>query len=385
MRPGLGNAATAAAARIDLLRRRLLAALPAAFAAGPLSAMAASATPPQRKRGSAVVDVRDHGARGDGMNDDTAALQRAIDALPEEGGTVEVPAGTYLIDPTRRPSLRSRMHLKLAPDAELKAKPNAEERAYVLMAALVSDVEISGGRILGERDGHLGNSGEWGHGIALYGAKRVTVRDINVSRCWGDGIAIGGKRAKPTDRREAAIPSEDIVLAGVVCTGNRRQGLTIGHSRDVRVYDSEFSDTAGTLPECGIDMEPDAPGDVHRVLIENCRVRGNHGSGIQVFRRVHDVTVRRCTIERNRGYGVLAVAAIDGVIDDNEIRDNGYNGVLMRTQTRNYRVSRNRFRANATRRRAGAKGAKVPVQAHIRRGENTSEISIADNQFMDGG
>jgi polygalacturonase len=384
----ISGPSNATRASIDLPRRQLLVALPAVFVAGPLWAAAQRTAPPQRKRGGAVVSVRDHGARGNGTSDDTDALQRAIDALPDEGGTVEVPAGTYLIDPTRRPSLRNRMHLRLAPDAQLKAKPNAEERAYVLMAALVSDVEISGGRILGERDAHLGSTGEWGHGIALYGAKRVTVRDIHISRCWGDGISIGGKRVNPKDKGEAPAPSEDVVLANVTCTGNRRQGLSIGHSRDVRVYDCEFSDTAGTKPECGIDMEPDAARDVERVLVENCRIRGNAGSGIQVFRRVRDVTIRGCTIEGNRGYGVLAVAAIDGVIEDNEIHDNGYNGVMMRAQTRNYQVSRNRFRANATRRRPGAaaaKGAKAPEQSHVKRGENTSEINIVDNQFLDGG
>lgn len=39
--------------------------------------------------------VRDFGARGDGMADDTAALQKAVAAAAKQGGTVWVPAGDY--------------------------------------------------------------------------------------------------------------------------------------------------------------------------------------------------------------------------------------------------------------------------------------------------
>ena len=44
--------------------------------------------------GGRVVNVREFGARGDGIADDTAAIQRAINAAPD-GSTISFPVGTY--------------------------------------------------------------------------------------------------------------------------------------------------------------------------------------------------------------------------------------------------------------------------------------------------
>jgi polygalacturonase len=58
------------------------------------SAASSTLVPPARARGAARIDVREHGAHGDGQQDDTTAIQAAIDALPPGGGTVHVPAGS---------------------------------------------------------------------------------------------------------------------------------------------------------------------------------------------------------------------------------------------------------------------------------------------------
>ncbi|HAO79638.1 MAG TPA: glycoside hydrolase, partial [Verrucomicrobia subdivision 3 bacterium] len=44
--------------------------------------------------GARIYDIRDFGAKGDGVTPDTKALQAAIDACSkDQGGTVLVPAG----------------------------------------------------------------------------------------------------------------------------------------------------------------------------------------------------------------------------------------------------------------------------------------------------
>jgi hypothetical protein len=57
--------------------------------------IAATAAWAQGKPG--MVNVRDFGAKGDGVTNDAAAIQRAIDALGAEGGAVYVPRGAYFI------------------------------------------------------------------------------------------------------------------------------------------------------------------------------------------------------------------------------------------------------------------------------------------------
>lgn len=369
---------------IDKARRRVLhgfalAAL-SVIPASVLLAVSTHASTAPRQRGGARIDVRSHGARGDGVHDDTRAFQDAIDALPPEGGTVQVPAGNYLLDPVRSVRLRSRMHLAMEPEARLIAKPNSAERAYVLSVQQVDDVEVSGGRIVGDRIAHTGTAGEWGHGVMVRGATGITVRNLHVSQCWGDGISIGG--AKAQDGR--IVPSRDVVIADVVCDGNRRQGLTIGRSRQVRVYRSQFVNTGGTLPGCGIDVEPDAGDIAQDVRIEDCLVRGNWGAGIQLYRRVSDASIRGCTIEENRGDGVVVIGAQDCIVSGNVIRRNGLAGVGLRRGARNILVGDNQFSGN--RRNAGrAKPApgKSAQSRHVTVAPETTSIRITDNHYQD--
>jgi len=310
-----------------------------------LPAHSGRAAAPSRQRGSTRLDVRRFGATGDGTTDDTSAFQRAIDALPDDGGTVHVPAGTYAIDATRKVRLRSRMHLDLAPDAVLVAIPNDAERAYVVLIQDASDVEVSGGSIRGERARHLGSTGEWGHGLTVRGASRVSIHDMRISECWGDGISIGSNPSRPG---RAVAPSEDVVVSRVACTNNRRQGLTIGRSRRVQVLDSEFSHTSGTAPAAGIDIEPDSgdPPDntgARDVLILRCRVHDNRGPGIQIFRRARGVRIEQCELYDNGNCGVLAVSARDTTIIANRMRDNRHQDVEVRGRSSGLLVKANRF------------------------------------------
>ena len=100
--------------RRDLLAR-------GALAGGALLPLAASARADTPAGGSGAYDVRAFGALGDGKADDTAALQTAVRACHAAGGgTVLVPAGTYLSRPFE---LLSFVTLALEAGATLLATP----------------------------------------------------------------------------------------------------------------------------------------------------------------------------------------------------------------------------------------------------------------------
>jgi polygalacturonase len=315
-----------------------------AGALGVAALLAPLSRPVRAVAGGTVIDVRSKGARGDGKRDDTAAFQAAIDALPDTGGTVRVPAGNYMIDATRSIHLRSNMKLEMADDAQLTALPNARKRYHVLKVWRVHDVQISGGRIVGDRDQHQGSEGEWGYGINISASRNVTVEGTHLSGCWGDGMWIGALGKGPTLEL-----STDVTVRNVVSTNNRRQGLSMGPCRHVRILDCTFSDTHGTKPEAGIDLEPQKQGPTSDVLIEGCTITGNRGCGVEIHKNVSALVIRRCTIRDNDGYGVLAVGMRDLWVDGNTITGNGLTGVTIAGRTRDAKITGNTLQSNGTR------------------------------------
>src|SRR3954470_24100583 len=181
-----------------------------------------------------VGHVRRYGAKGDGRTNDTAAFARATSAIAKVGsGQVVADAGTYLIDANIGAGggirLPSNCTLQLTKDATLQAIPNALTHYAVVYLEGVTNAHVVGGKIQGERDRHRGTAGEWGMGIWMNGARNCSARNTTISKCWGDGVYVGG--VEPVAGRE----STDILIDHVWCDENRRQGCSIVAAKGVRV------------------------------------------------------------------------------------------------------------------------------------------------------
>jgi hypothetical protein len=300
-------------------------------------------------RTSAGIDARDYGARGDGRTDDTAALQAALDAA-RPGVVLRIPQGRYLVDAGR--SLRPRPGSSIALDdgAVLQALPDDLERSAIIDLTNVGDVAIRGGRLVGNRAAHRGG-GEWGHGIRILSSSRISLSDIVIVDCWGDGVYVGA-----LGKAGAARPSQQVRLRRVTCGHNRRQGLSITVATDVVVDGCTFVDTRGTPPSSGIDIEPQRQGPARAIRVLRSTLSRNDGCGIECSGDVHDLAIDGCVIEGNRTHGILA-RGVDGLdIRGCTIRRQGRQGLVVAHDVSDATLDGNDVSDNGTQWHAGPSG-----------------------------
>ena len=247
---------------------------------------------------SRVVNVKDKGARGDGRTDDTAAIQAAINKVAGTGGTVFVPDGTYMINSLNKENqlaLGRDMTFKMSTGATLKAIPNSSESYVVLNVENATNVTVVGGTLEGDREGHSGKTGEYGYGLYIgSGAEHITISGVTAKKMWGDGFFVDG--------------GKDVTFCSVTADHNRRQGMSIIEVDGLLVTNSVFSNTRGTRPSAGIDLEPNQVTElIKNVRIENSKFLNNVGAGVLVSGKKGSTNISNVEITRNVFTGILPI------------------------------------------------------------------------------
>src|SRR5512133_828439 len=302
---------------------------------------------------STVANVKDlaYGAKGDGVTDDTAAIQTAVNAVAGTGGTVSVPDGTYMINALTSVLLKSNMTFSMSSGAVLKAITNSSSNYSILFANGVNHVNIIGGTIQGERSTHTGTGGEWGFGVRITGSQQIVVEKVLAKDCWGDGFYVSA--------------SASITLCNVTADHNRRQGLTITSVDGMVVRNSTFKNTQGTLPEDGIDIEPNAGETVNNVLITGCTFTSNSGFGVEIgvpISYTGQAWIKGVVVDGNTvtgsGVNTLSTSPRAGIeasdipsagnkITNNYCANNGL-GILLRNGSNGMTISGNTVTQNTT-------------------------------------
>lgn len=259
-----------------------------------------------------VVSVKDKGATGDGHTNDTAAIQAAVDQVKGSGGTVLVPAGTYMIDALASVNLGSQMTFRMDKGATLKALPNGEDGYNVLFVNGQNHVNIVGGTLIGERADHTATTGEWGMGINVSSSDSVVIDGVVSNEMWGDGFFI-------------SWGASNVTVCSVFADHNRRQGLSVSGGSNILIKDSTFQNTIGTWPQSGIDIEPDQGLNATNITVTNSKFLGNYGTGILVFGQgapTTGITLSGNTVANNSvGGGINLVTVSNSTVSGNTISD----------------------------------------------------------------
>lgn len=270
------------------------------------------------------VSVKDFGAVGDGVTDDTAAIQAAFAVA----GYIYIPDGTYIVDPL---SVASNTTIMMGPNAILKAKAGYGVNDRLLNIIDVSDVEIRGGTVQMLRAEYIGVVNEQRHGIIISGATNVKLIGVTSIDSGGDGIYVGG-----------ANPCVNVLLEDCVSDNHFRNSLSITRGDGITVLRGKYANANGTTeapagPWAGIDVEPNAATTLDNVVIDGAECYSNNGQGIlssgPSAALIISLIIRNCNIHDNLLQGIKPSYTQYCEITNNNISANGGSGIEDTTTT----------------------------------------------------
>ena len=121
---------------------------------------------------------------------------------------------------------------------------------------------------------------EWRCGLWIQGCEDLTVRDLSIVESGGDGIFIysGGANHQ--------VPNRRVHIADCILDRNYRQGMSVISAVDLLVERTIMSNTNGTPPAAGVDLEPDLVVEsLVNISFIDCQSVDNFGMGFQMFLR----------------------------------------------------------------------------------------------------
>jgi len=238
--------------------------------------------------------VKDSGAAGDGVADDTAAIQKTIETVGAAGGgKVVIPAGTYLCGPIK---LVNSMDLHLAEGATLKVLaldkyPVVEgEHPAFITASKLHDIRLSG-------SGTIDGQGEvWWKKFRAKELELKRPRLIYLTRC--ERVEVTGIRLKDAPMFNLTLNMDtDVTVDGITITADTESPNTDG----IQVKGSNF-----VIRNCSISNGDDNivfGGPAKDVTIHNCKFGTGHGISMGSYTRngISNIKVYDCTFDGTEG------------------------------------------------------------------------------------
>jgi polygalacturonase len=332
----------------------------------------------------AIVKVTDFGARGNDLRDDTEAFAAALNAIPETGGTVRIPAGTYLLTATPRSSIGRgidvfrRSNITLEGAGMQKTILRMAPGAYYKGDTSVVLIELSSGITL--RDLTLdGNRtqvtyiDQQSHGVNVRGSSNVRFERVVLTGMHGDGILLIGNVS-------SNAWAEQVHVEDCLFSHNGRSGIAVQRAvRNVTITGSTFT----RIQDQAIDMEPSDAVTANNIAPHDFRIANNRFydtatlaltiTGISSGKPARNVLVTNNDFD---GAGIFVFNAVDIQIEGNEIRSGG-TWAPIEIRKRSHRIL---IKDNFIDSRRTARSAAIALTFHT--SEAPRDVSVINNTIQ---
>jgi hypothetical protein len=236
--------------------------------------------------------------------DATVALRNAMKSAYDTI-IVDLQAGDWLIKPLEFDSLANKTII-FQPGVNVVAKPGAFSYIYAVLLRFNESDNINligyGATLKMQKSEYIAyNNSEYRHCLSLNSCNNFKIYGFRIMDSGGDGIYVGAY----------TFPyktfSENILLKDIWCDNNFRQGISVTSVQHLRVERCWFTNTKGTPPAYGVDLEPFRISQrLVDVVFDKCRFKGNAGGGILVIPLdldstsiPIDITFKNCYIDGN--------------------------------------------------------------------------------------
>src|SRR5690554_6070389 len=226
-----------------------------------------------------LVDYLPNDFVKDGTVDYTVFLQQGLD----ENNNVIFPNFPILINENGL-NAKCNQILNFPPNSKLIIKPNSEVRYGILNIKYVNNVVVNNPTLIGDKEKHLSEKGEWGMGINIWASKNVKINNPNISKTWGDGIYVGEPSLKERQQKGlSSYTNYNITVKGGVIDDCLRNGISIVSGVDVLIDGTTIQNMNTKAPKSAIDIEPNGTyNEIRNVVLKNI-VTKNNFNGIIVF------------------------------------------------------------------------------------------------------
>ncbi|HEX7103951.1 MAG TPA: hypothetical protein VF201_15005, partial [Nitrolancea sp.] len=232
-----------------------------------------------------VDAVERYGLVGDGATNNDDAFERMLSV---GGQALFIRRGDYVIHSAKE--IPSNTTIYLEPGTIIRDGGVLPEEGFIRLED-VENVHIIGygAKLLMDRNDYT--TGEQRHGLQIRGScTNICVEGLESSNMGGDGFFVGTNNG-------AKVPT-NVRILNCKADNNRRQGMSITCARDLLVFGGSFTRTSGTLPQSGIDIEPDSPTyPLERIRLVNVHTGGNADAGILIYLDPIDSTSNPVSID----------------------------------------------------------------------------------------